>query len=271
MTTNLFRSNILSYSEFCALSEATPEELKVRPNKDSFAPFAEPLGNMTPEEHKARNANHVFWKGHLPSWNHEYQMWEPHPHNIWGGQIEFAKDSNGKIKRDSSGKRIATEVKPNVITGLRHIRTGMKINNGVLVPSYSLSHNLPTPPDQPKTQISYTQHFVSRLHDADDSGEPNLEVHGDTPRIWTSPMKIHKMIVNFHDTIIRDNINPNYYPSKSLMLVSKGTGVHIPISVSMQHGVRKFSLLTHIPPKKNVSDEDKVIVESQTEMVIFVD
>jgi hypothetical protein len=259
MTTNLFTQMILTYSEFCLLIEATPEELKLRPNKDSFAPFAEPLGDMTQQEHKDRNASHVFWKGHLPSWNHEYQIWEPHPHNIWGGQIEFAKDASGKIKRDSMGKRIATEVKPNSINGLIHIRSTLSSNihdGGFNAPSYQLAHKIDRPNNGKSFIVAYSQHFMARLHDASEVGDQNFETG--TPRKWLSPLAIHKIITNIHREIRN---NPNYDHENGIVAISKSSNFHIPIKIDRIGGKSVYTMTTHLPRMPASNTRKSLIVE----------
>lgn len=183
----------------------------------------------------------------------------PHPHNIWGGQIEFAKDSNGKIKRDSSGKRIATEVKPNVITGLNHVMMSQSshIHDGdFTAPSYQLVHKILRPNNGNSFVFGYSQHFIARLHDASEVGDQNFE--SGTPRKWVSPIALHKIITNVH-SVIRNN--PEYDNENGLVAVSQSSNLHIPIKIDSLGGKSIYTMTTHLPRMPASNTRKSLIVE----------
>jgi hypothetical protein len=260
-----FPQNILSFKEF--LIEATKDELKIRPQKDFANAIAEPMANMSEAEHKDKNAKNVIWLGHLPSWNKEYQMWEPNEHNIWGGQIKFKTNEKGKPLRDSIGKRIAIEVEPNKIKTVHTIWTRNhhpeESKNAYI--GYKLEHEIPSNNKLSKIKVGYSQHFMARLHDVTEFGNQYIDKW--EPRTHLHPKEWHDVITGIHRTITNYDLNPSEN-NMGFIMKSKKYGVNVPISgyTNPKTNTRHFTLLTNTP---NIGVNDKKTI-IQTESINLV-
>jgi hypothetical protein len=247
---------IISFSAFL---EATQEQIDKTAAKPKVAPISTPLGDMTLAEHKKQNAEHPFWKGHPPSWNSERKVWEPHSHNIFGGEETYHKDASGKILRDESGNRMVDKSPRNAVS-LKHVQIGTDRETGN--PAYAVTHQIGDLRGKP-IHFGYSSHFMSRLNDYDETGHQLQEAGVQRPNI--SPIKMRKSLVEAHKQIG----NLGVMPHKGLYIKSDSNKMIIPCNYREIDGEHYIIANSVLPIHKDMGERKRILIESYGDVWIY--